>query len=312
MLLARPSTAITPKAPLNHLYKSDIERSIQYSRWFLQILGVWPMISKNASTMEKYFSKIVMVACFIALNFTLIPVSLETILREKNAIKKLLHILGPITAALSSVFKYLFMIFRCKEIKLCLEHMKTDWMTVEKENERMIMMKNVNVGRRITVNASAIMYTTCTFYMTLLPIAKGTTINERNETIRPLPYPGYDFFVNPQKSPTYEILYFAVCATSLIRYTVTMTACNFAAMFVSHACGQIQIVMTRLDDLFDDLEEEHYGDTLQERISSIIICHVRGLRLTTTIDDVLREICLIELVASTLVMCYFIYNIQSV
>nr|UEN71190.1 olfactory receptor 7 [Gregopimpla kuwanae] len=311
MLVASASTSTNPKKPLNKTYESDIKRSIQYSRWFLNILGVWPMISKSASTPQKIFSKIIIVFCFIALDFILVPVSLDTILREKNALVKLTRFLGPISASLSSVTKYVFLLIRCKNIRLCMEHMESDWMTVEKENERAIMISNVNVGRKITINACALIYTGITFWLSISPLLMATKINERNETIRPLPHPGYDLFVNTQKSPTYEIIYFTICATGLLRYTVTMTACNFAAMIVSHACGQIQIVMARLECLFDEIEGEKNNDVLQGRISSIVHCHVRGLRLSTRIDDVLREMCFIEVVTSTLVMCNFTYNIQT-
>nr|UEN71191.1 olfactory receptor 8 [Gregopimpla kuwanae] len=298
----------SPAKPLNKFYKSDIESTIQYSRWFLQSLGLWPMISKNSSTIEKYISKCLIVICFVAMIYLIVPAALYIILKEKSTIGKVMR-LGPLGACLSIIFKYVFIVFRCKTIKLCLEHMEYDWMTVEKDNEREIMTKNARVGRAVTIIACVFMYTGGMFYNMIMPLLKGNVINERNETIRPLVYPGFDIFVDPQKSPNYEIIFCTTCAAASVRYTVTIAACNLAAVFVSHTCGQIQIVISRLERLFDGIDGEQNGEKLQERISSLIQCHVNSLRLSARIDDVLQEICLIEVIAATFVICLLEYHL---
>ena len=77
--------------------------------------------------------------------------------------------------------------------------------------------------------------------------AMGSQINEHNQTIRVLIYPTYGY--NIQKSPIYEITYGIQCICGYVLDSVTSGACGLAALFVTHACGQIDVVISRLDDI---------------------------------------------------------------
>jgi len=60
-------------------------------------------------------------------------------------------------------------------------------------------------------------------------------------------------------------------------YSVTAGACGLAALFATHACGQIQIVISRLENL---LEGENFkqGPNVHQRIAAIVKNHVRVVR----------------------------------
>nr|UEN71260.1 olfactory receptor 77 [Gregopimpla kuwanae] len=248
-----------------------------------------------------------MVLCSILMAFIMIPSTLHMVCREKNPIVRLM-LFGPIGFCLTNILKYCSIVFRSDSIKLCIEHVETDWMMIENEKDRQIMRKNVNVGRDLTALCGIFMYTGGLSYHTIMPLWCGSRINELNQTIRPLVYPGYDIFVDPQASPTYEIIFYTNCISACVTYTVTTAACNLAAIFVTHSCGQIQIMMSRLETLFDDVKEnEVLNDVLKNRVGFVIRCHVRVLRFTSIVERVLREICLVEVVASTLIICLLEY-----
>nr|AXM05138.1 odorant receptor [Campoletis chlorideae] len=300
------------KAVKNVNYENDIKQTFKYTRWFLLFLGIWTIIKKNylGRSKIKYFS--IILCCTVMIVFTFIPAALHTIFREKNPLKKL-NLMGPVSSSFASFLKYIFIVFRAKDIKKCVEKIENDWIRIESENEREIMRRNATIGRGITIFCSLFLYTGGMSYHAILPILKGSKTNEFNVTIRPLVYPGYDIFVDPQTSPTYEILFFLVCVSAFVRYTVTITICNLAAVFVSHVCGQIEIVVLRLNMIFHDITDERLRlKDIENRLSLVIQCHARGVRLSSSIDEALSEVFLIEVVAATGIICLLEYYCMTV
>lgn len=266
------------EAVKNSDYENDIKQTFQLTRWFLLFLGIWPMIKNNYFGGSKLIPIAIIVTCTVTIVFTFIPAALHTIFREKNALRRLI-LMGPVSSSFASFLKYIFIVLRAKNIKKCVEDIENDWITIESENERAIMRRNATIGRGITIFCSLFLYTGGMSYHTILPIIKGSKANEFNVTIRPLVYPGYDIFVDPQTSPTYEILFFLVSVSAFVRYTVTITICNLAAVSVSHVCGQIEIVVLRLKMIFDDIvDERRRVKEIEKRISLMIQCHAGGIR----------------------------------
>ncbi|XP_043282221.1 putative odorant receptor 92a isoform X1 [Venturia canescens] len=294
---------------------NDIKQTFQYTRWFLTFLGIWPITKSSDSSAggSRRISFIIILTCTVMIVFTFIPGALHTAFREKKPLRRLI-LMGPVSSSFASFLKYALMVLRAKDIKKCVEKIENNWITCESENELAIMRRNATIGRGITIVCSLFLYTGGMSYHTILPILKGSKINEYNVTIRPLVYPGYDIFIDPQASPTYEILFFLICVSAFVRYTVTITICNLAAVFVSHVCGQIEIVILRLNILFDGIvdADEQCRKIIEKRLSLAIQCHARSLRLTFHIDRALRDIFLIEVVASTGIICLLEYYLMTV
>lgn len=157
-----------------------------------------------------------------------------------------------------------------------MEHVELDWMEIDNKKDHEILTRNVNVGRRLTIVCGIFMYSGGFFYHAIMPQWSGNRVNELNETIRPLIYPGYDIFLNSQMSPYYEFIFYTHIFFSCVTSTITATACNLAAIFVAHACGQIELTMSRLNTLFDSIDEA--SDTVETRLGFIVKSHVRMLR----------------------------------
>lgn len=51
-----------------------------------------------------------------------------------------------------------------------------------------------------------------------------------------------------QRSPRYEIIFFAQFVSSYISCTITVGVCSLAAAYVLHVCAQLEIVMRLLQD----------------------------------------------------------------
>lgn len=252
-------------------------KSLQLTKWLLTPLGVWPFVATNSTIKEIRLAIILQIFCHSLLVFAVVPSLFHVIQRESN-INARIALLGPIGYVVTNILKYWAIILHRGGIKRCIKYMERDWRRTQHQEHRRIMMKNVTTGRYLTILSAGLMYTGGMLYHTLMPFLLTNPIaNEQNSSNRPLVYPGCDAVFDPYRSPTYEIIFFAHCLVGFIIYTVTTVSCNLAAGFVTHACGQIQIVVARLEYLVDDnrLGSEKY---LNKKIGEIIHYHARVLR----------------------------------
>lgn len=137
------------------------------------------------------------------------------------------------------------------------------------------MLKYATTGRNLTIIGISFMYTAGIIYHMILPFCSERKIN--NQTVRPLVYPTYSKFRQSQISPIYEIVYVAHCMCGYTIYSVTAGVCGLAALFATHACGQIQMVISRLEDLLEGKNFKQ-GPNVHQRFAVIVKNHVRVVR----------------------------------
>ncbi|EFN78909.1 hypothetical protein EAI_02322 [Harpegnathos saltator] len=255
-------------------HENDIHYTMQLCRWVLKPIGIWHLIYGHFSHYDKLTSVILIVACLSALCFVLIPSGMHTLLREKDINVKV-KLFGPVGFCLTSTIKYCYLGARSASLGKCIHHVEDDWRAVRDEDHRRIMLKNALTGRRLTTLCALFLYTGGLSYHTILPLSSRRKVNG-SFISRPLTYPGYDIFFDPEASPAYEIVFCIHCLFALITYNITTAACSLAAIFVTHACGQVQILMTLLDDLVEG--DRNKGTTVDSRLGIIAKHHVRLLR----------------------------------
>ncbi|XP_011308547.1 odorant receptor 85b-like [Fopius arisanus] len=281
---------------------NSITYELQYTRWLLSVLGIWPLISTNVTRLGKLSSLLLMALSIFAISFVLIPLIIYTLTSVKTLRGKFTFI-GPVCFRISNLLKLLTMAHRADLIKNCIEQMGNDWLEVIIQEDREVMLKNVNVGRSLTVICAGFMFSSGTFFHVAMPLLRPRKLNAFNITIRPHLYPGYDIFVDSQATPAYEIIFAAHCFSAAGGYTIVTAACNLAAVFVSHVSGQVEVIGLKLQRLHAPGDGQKI-DTLGEQIASIVQGHVKILKFSGSIKTVLREICLVEVVLSTLVICW--------
>jgi len=252
-------------------YKHDIRYTMQLCRWMLKPIGMWHPIYGHPSQNEKFISIILIVICFSALCFVLIPAGFYTLFREKDISIKV-KLFGPVGFCLTNTIKYCYFGARAAAFGRCIRHVKDDWRIVHHQT-REIMLKQV-LGRRLTTLCAIFLYIGGLSYYIIMPLSSRQEINE-NYTIRINTYPGYDMFFDPTASPAYEIMFCIHILFAMISLQITTASCSLAAIFVTHACGQIDILILLLDDL---VEGKWSKDTVKKRLSAIAKHHVRILR----------------------------------
>ncbi|THK33041.1 odorant receptor 82a [Diachasma alloeum] len=281
-------------------------KSIQFTKWLLTPLGVWPFVKRHSTLTEIRLGILLQLFCHSLLAFVVVP-SVFHIFARENDLNVRIALFGPVGFVVMNLLKYCAIIYHRGGIGRCIRYIESDWRGTQDQDHRDIMMKNASTGRNLTILCATFMYSGGMLYHTLMPFLLTTPIAaDKNSSNRPIVYPGYDAVFDPYVSPTYEIIFLSHCLAAMIIYTITTVSCNLAASFVSHACGQIQILVARLDHLVDDGRgrSEKY---LKRKIGDIIRYHAGVLRFTVDIEEILREICLVEVVASTLIICLLEY-----
>nr|AXM05164.1 odorant receptor [Campoletis chlorideae] len=288
----------------------NYDYSIRYTRWLLRILGIWYLVATKQIKIEKYLSKFILPLASVTMTTLTLPVCCYIILRPIDHLE-LIVLLGPVLSQSANILMHFAMVLRADTLKICIQHMELDWQRIETAIERDIMTRHVRFSHTLTIACITFIYTGgALFYSLIMPLMAPNTINEFNETIRPLPFPGNDIFFDVQTDFVYEIVFTINFIAAIFHYTVITAVCNIAIVLVSHACGQIQIVIWNLKNFVDqNTLQSDPTYVLKNRIGFIIERHIRLLKFSSNIEKALKEIFLLEVVSSTLIMCFIEYDI---
>ncbi|XP_076642132.1 odorant receptor 4-like [Halictus rubicundus] len=285
--------------PRNPYYEKDILYIFKITRWILNSIGIWPSLLENSNP---FLPKIVIGLCNVLLLFAIIPFSLYLSIEVKDVVMRL-KLIGLFSFCSVALMKY-WALTACKpNLKYCIEFVKHDWKQVEHREDRELMLKYGNVGRNLTILCLVFMYSGGFMYHTIMQYAIGTFVDEHNRTIKPLVYPTYSGLFDSQASPIYELVYAVHSVTGYVIYSITVGACGLAALFATHVCGQIDIMILRLQNLAQ-LE----GNTdLHPKLVRIVQHHIRTLRFSTVVGTLLQEVCFLEFIGSTFMICLLEY-----
>ncbi|XP_071641225.1 odorant receptor 10-like isoform X1 [Temnothorax longispinosus] len=284
----------------NSSYQRDIQYVFKLNNWILGSLGIWPVAIRGIG---QHVSKIAIAVFNLALSFAIVPCALHIVYDERDIILRL-KLFGLLAFCLTAMTKYCIFVIRRPKIHRCIEYVKSDWWQVTFRSDRELMLKYAATGRNLTIIGASFMYTAGIIYHLILPFCTEHKVN--NQTIRPLVYPTYSKFSQSQISPVYEIVYVAHCMCGYTIYSVTAGACGLAALFATHACGQIQILVSRLEDLLAG-ERFEQNPNVHHRIAAIVKNHVRVIRFASVVEEVLQEVCLVEFSSSVCTICLLEY-----
>ncbi|KAL0117063.1 hypothetical protein PUN28_010130 [Cardiocondyla obscurior] len=286
----------------NQNYKNDLRVSMQLSVWVMKIIGTWP--SRN-SWIETLWQRALNIICYALLALLLIPTLIFIVLEINDSYIRL-KISSAISFFFMSVMKYCALLLHENNIRKCLDWIKQDWRSVRYAEERKIMLENASFGRRLVAICNFFMYGGVFFYWVVVPLSRPKIVEENsNLTYRMLVFPVPKVIVDVRRSPVNEIFYFIQLSAASIGSTITIASCSLAALFAMHACGQLQVLMSWLNNLVDG--REGVNDTTDERLAEIIQLHIRIVNFILVTKTLLQEISLIEIVGCTLNICFLGY-----
>ncbi|KAF3054512.1 Odorant receptor 185 [Nylanderia fulva] len=283
------------------VYKRDNDYSLQFNRWFLKLIGAWPEVSTN-SMIKNILTKILQLTCHSLIAFIVIPATLYILFEEKD-IRLKLKAIGPTSHCLMGGINYCSLLHHSDQIWKSVKHMEADWRMAKKEHDREVMLRNARVGRVIAGVCALIMQGGVLCYN----FARGMshidlTIGNETITTGRLPCPTFNKIVDTRISPIYEVVLVLQCLSTFVVNNVTIAACGLAAVFAMHGSGQLDVAMLRLEELVDEKQE-----LLQLRLANVVKHHLRALKFLSRMEQILRQICFVELVGCTFNLCMLGY-----
>ncbi|CAL1689193.1 unnamed protein product [Lasius platythorax] len=291
----------------NSNYEDDIRYTVQVHRLILGLIGVWPILEKPRLR-KKFLKGLLRAVCCFLLSFNLIPWTLYMFL-ILDTFKSRLRMLGALCFYSMVSVMYCTLMLREDSIGECVKHIEKDWQNVRDANDRRIMLNKAKAGRYILICTTIFLFTSGFTYRLIQPIVRGKIVVNGNVTIRPLVQGNYFIFFDPQQSPAYEIVFSMHLLTGIVIYTVTTSVCGVTALFTMHACGQLEILAAWLENLPKEDQWSKKSHVAARRLAAIIMHHIRIRRFLHRIQDLIGEMCFIEIIGSTLILCLLGYYV---
>ncbi|XP_048266329.1 uncharacterized protein LOC110120240 isoform X2 [Bombus terrestris] len=282
---------------------------LQLNRWFLKPIGAWPS-SPSTTRLEKIISFLLNTICYSTVIITTIPSVLQLILEDESINLKLKSI-DFVSHLIVSSFTYSVLLLHNKDIRRCVEHMKTDWRAVTRKEDQQVMMKNAKFGRYVAAFCAIFVQGSvlCFCFVTALNTLEVQIGNE-TRILHVLPCAVYKKLVNVDESPTNEFMIFLQIWSTFIANCSTVGIFSLAAVLAAHACGQLNVVMLWIVEFVNEAKVERRADGFME-IGIIVERHLRTLNFISYIEGVMNKICFLEMLRCTMDICVIGYFIVS-
>lgn len=203
--------------------KRYIDLSIQWNRWLLNLIGLWPR-SPDASMIEKIFPGVIKVVYYCLASCLVIPFVAYGAFDVEDIYNKL-KLIGPMAFFLVATFKYCYLSVHGQEIRECILRIEWDWKNVKHVEDRNVMIANANFGRKIVIVCAFFMYGSFVFFYVVLPLAVGKVVSEDdNLTYIPIAFPVSKHIADVRYSPVNEIFLVLQFLAGLMNHTVGTAA----------------------------------------------------------------------------------------
>ncbi|XP_014487623.1 PREDICTED: odorant receptor 4-like [Dinoponera quadriceps] len=285
---------------------SDHDYSLQLNRWYLKPIGAWPLTSASSTT-EKVMLLIQVLVCWAIVCSIMIPCTLYVFF-ENVSIREKLSAIAPLLNRVMGSFNYLVLLQHSVNIRDCIEHMGADWEMMQKANDREVMMQHAKFGRFIAVICGVIMQGG-TFLYGVAKAMKTVTIVIGNETVtmHPMTCPAYSKIIDTRYGPVNEIVLVVQILSTFVVSSATVGICSLAAVFATHASGQLNVLYMRLGELSENQKEDIH--IAEQSMISIVEHHLRVLSFISRVENIMHKASLVELTGCTIILCLLGYYI---
>nr|QNL14961.1 olfactory receptor 17 [Aulacocentrum confusum] len=291
---------------INEFFASR-QYSLQFIKIIFKYLGIWSIVSSDATKFDRTFTFIIIPILICAMLFTFVPCIVNMIIGDVDA-SAIVQFTGPLNYCTTNFLKYCILLYQSGTIRHCFDHIQSDWAMIDREEDVKMMLYYTKFSRILTIFCGVAIYISGLSYNLVYPIGM-ILFYSSNDSTRILVYQGHEIYINTQSSPQYEFLLIshALCGTTL--FTLMTGACNMAATFAGHVYGQVDIIQSRLECLMNpEKNNQNILESVHSRVSFIIRAHVRIIKLSSDIENVLSEICLLEVVSSSIIICWLAFH----
>ncbi|XP_071641232.1 odorant receptor 10-like isoform X2 [Temnothorax longispinosus] len=286
-------------------HENDFNYAVQVTRVILRMIGTWP-IPGYASNVERIATRLQNVICYFLFAFIIVPGLLRVFLKE-HEFKRRVRLLAPILNCWMGCMKYSLLIYHAREIQSCVKQAWQDWIDAIDWNDRQAMLSKAKVGRKFAIFSAVFMYVGGLSYRTLVPLSKGRMLTPMNVTVRALACPSYFVKFDGEVSPAYEIVFTLQFFAGLITYSARVGAAGLAAFFIMHVCGQLNVLINKLQRLNDMPQPDDRAIAIL--LADIVEHQIKIKHFLKQVEQTMRYVWLVEIMGSAILLCLSGYYI---
>ncbi|XP_076760937.1 uncharacterized protein LOC143429290 [Xylocopa sonorina] len=284
---------------------SYTDYSLQLNRWILKPIGVWPAFS-TTTKLERIVSVVLNVICYgcmVSVSF----VSLLQLLLEEEASYTKLKIAAALTHWFTSSFTYTTLLLRSKDIQFCVRHMDSDWRTVRRKRDQEVMLENAKFGRYVATFCAAIMQGgILSAVFVIVQTMEEIQVGNETRIVHVLITPVYKKLVNVDESPMNEIVLAVQILSVFVANSSTVGTFSLAAVLAAHACGQLGVLMLRINESMNASRNQKEAVKSKE-LRLIVEHHLRTLNFVLYTEEVMNQMYFLELFRCVLDICLIGY-----
>nr|XP_050847364.1 odorant receptor 13a-like [Vespula vulgaris] len=280
-----------------------MDYAIGWNRFNLSVLGVWPEPSKTTLRWRLTSASIFWTSTTVTFLFICAPQTTDLILHSTTLDEAIENLSINIPIVISLV-KQLVLRYHGEALRLLLVEIVNDWTQTLPEPERLTMLKNAKMSRRLCFFCSTLAYIMMVAFISLqiyLNTANASEV-ELGGLLHPATFP-YD----TKKSPYFEITWigqFMGTVLTIISYSCFDT---FFATFVLHLCGQLSVLQLNLKELAETAKRD--VTLFQNRLGFIVNRHNELYRFAIIIENCFNLMLLGQTLISTIMFCLTGYRL---
>ncbi|KAL2716821.1 odorant receptor 13a-like isoform X1 [Vespula squamosa] len=284
-------------SPSLYGWKTQMDYAIGWNRINLSILGVWPEPSKTTLLWQITSASIFWTSTTVTFLFICAPQTTDLILNSPTLDEAIenLSINIPIAFAL---IKQIVLWYHGKALRLLLVEIVKDWTQTLREPERLTMLRNAKISRRISLICSTLAYVMVIAFISLQIYANIASASEVDlgGLLHPATFP-YD----TKKSPYFEITWIGQFIGTVLAGISYSCFDTFFAVFGMHLCGQLSVLQMNLKELAEIAKRD--DTSFQNRLDFIVNRHNELYRFAIIVENCFNIILLGQTLISTAMFC---------
>ncbi|KAI4487562.1 hypothetical protein M0804_005711 [Polistes exclamans] len=276
-----------------------MDYAIGWNRFNLSVLGVWPEPTKTTFTWRLISAIIFWTSTTVTFLFICAPQTADLILNSTSLDEAIenLSINIPIVFAL---IKQIVLRYHGKALRSLLVEILHDWTDNKMipDPERLTMLKNAKLSRRISLFCSTLTYLMLTAFISLQTYANMASASEVDlgGLLHPATFP-YD----TKKSPYFEITWMGQFMGTVLTAICYSCFDTFLAVFVLHLCGQLSVLQLNLKELSNLAKRDI--TLFQSRLGFIVNRHEQLYKFAIIVEDCFNLTLLGQTLISTAMFC---------
>ncbi|XP_076393831.1 uncharacterized protein LOC100876860 [Megachile rotundata] len=277
--------------------------SLQLNRWMLKAIGAWP--KSHSTKFEKIVSILLIITCYFFVLITVLPCILHLIFEDDDLRTKVI-ILGPLSHWFLGGVGYTTLLVHNKEIKWCVDQVKSDWRNATRPEVQQLMLKDAKFGRYVVAFCATLTeFSAACFTLVRALTTEVIVVGNETRIMRMLPCVPYRELVPVHTSPTYELMLVAQFVSGFIISCAFVGAFSLATVFTIHTHSQLNVLMMSITELVDESREKSF----ERDIGAVVRKHLSIFSFISHIEAIMNEICFMELFKCTFSICLLGYYI---